>query len=120
MSTGTPSPATPTGASPFGALGATLGGTAPGERNTVSQNADDGIYLGEFSAGLPSSNNTVTNNLVKGNKDDGILAAGPDLSNAQQATGNTFQSNLLQTNLRYDAEDLSTFSGGWSGGGSST
>ncbi len=96
----------------FGALGATVGGTATGERNTVSQNADDGIFLGEFSPGLPSSNNTVTNNLVKGNKDDGILAAGPDSSDDQQATGNTFLSNLLQTNVRYDAEDLSTPSGG--------
>jgi hypothetical protein len=96
----------------FGALDATVGGTATGERNTLSQNADDGIFLGEFSPGLPSSNNTVTNNLVKGNKDDGILAAGPDSSNDQQATGNTFLSNLLQTNVRYDAEDLSTPSGG--------
>jgi parallel beta-helix repeat protein len=95
----------------FGALNATVGGTATGERNTVSQNADDGIFLGEFSAGFPSSNNTVTNNLVKGNKDDGILAAGPDSTDNQQATGNMFQSNLLQTNARYDAEDLSTGGG---------
>jgi parallel beta-helix repeat protein len=92
----------------FGADGALVGGTASGQRNTVSQNADDGIFLGEFSAGVPSSGNTFTNNLVKGNKDDGILAAGPDSSNDQQATSNTFFKNLLQTNVRYDAEDLST------------
>ncbi|HLI59858.1 MAG TPA: right-handed parallel beta-helix repeat-containing protein [Solirubrobacteraceae bacterium] len=99
----------------FGANGATIGGTATGQRNTVSKNADDGIWLGEFAAGVPSTNNTVTNNLVKGNQDDGILAAGPDSQNDQQATGNTFDVNVLEGNLRYDAEDLST--GGTGPGG---
>ncbi len=99
----------------FGATGAIVGGTATGERNTVSQNANDGIFLGELSAGSPSSGDTVTNNLVKGNKDDGILAAGPDSMDDQQAVNNTFQSNLLQTNVRYDAEDLSTGGSGTDG-----
>lgn len=95
----------------YGADGTTIGGTGSGQRNTITSNGDDGIWLGEYAQNVPSTNNAVTNNLVKGNKNDGILAAGADSSNAQQAINNTFDTNLLEGNLHYDAEDNSSGTG---------
>jgi parallel beta-helix repeat protein len=99
----------------FGATDANIGGTAKGEPNTVSDNADDGIYLGEFSAGEPSTGDTVAKNTVKGNQDDGILADGTDSSGDATEYGNAFMNNVLQANVRYDAEDLSSGGTGPSG-----
>lgn len=96
----------------FGVSGAHVG--AKNQGNTVSSNADDGIYLGENTEGsgasattTPSSGNTIASNTASKNGDDGILVPGDDSSENPQATGNTFKLNILAGNTRYDAEDLS-------------
>jgi len=100
------------GISLLGASASKVG--ADGKANTVTGNTDDGIYLGEYvtnDATVPSTNNTVTYNRSSSNGDDGILVAGADSSNNQQATGNRFGHNILQNNLHFDAEDFSSGSG---------
>jgi parallel beta-helix repeat protein len=92
----------------FGATDSNIGGPAKTEPNTVSMNADDGIYLGEYEPMEPSSGNMVANNIVSKNGVDGILADGADPSGDQQAADNTLSANQLTNNAQYDAEDLST------------
>jgi len=90
----------------FGEVNSKIG--ADGKTNTVTGNVDDGIYLGEYAPGQPSTGNAIDYNRSNSNGDDGILAAGEDSSGDQQATGNTFAHNVLQTDAHFDAEDLST------------
>jgi parallel beta-helix repeat protein len=106
----------------FGTSDSNIGGPTKGEPNTVSKNDADGIYLGVDSynsstntgvayATTPSTDNTIANNSVTNSGQDGILADGTDSNGNQQAVDNNFLDNTLRTNIRYDAEDLSTGSG---------
>jgi len=89
--------------------------------NTTSSGSGEGIYVGDnpytvnqvtgAASGIAantgaSTANVVSDNTAKSNKLDGILA---DI--LAQDSGNTFTGNILTSNHRYDAEDLSTGSG---------
>jgi parallel beta helix pectate lyase-like protein len=90
--------------------------------NHTNTNLADGIYVGDNpftgSSGIAanpgaSTGNTVSSNTADSNHGDGILA---DVT--AQDSSNSFTSNGLAHNLRYDAEDLS--SGGGTGGTANT
>ena len=96
----------------FGATNVNIGGTGqgPGEHGLQQRRRRDLPRRTPLRPGA-STGNTVAKNTANANGDDGILADGPDISGNQQATGNTFEKNTLQKNIRYDAEDRSTGGG---------
>lgn len=106
----------------FGTSYSTIGGTTKAQANTITKNAADGIYVGldaynpSTGTGIayatsPSVYNTISGNTSSNNSQDGIFADGADMNGNQQDADNQFNANVLQTNLRYDAEDLSSGSG---------
>jgi hypothetical protein len=85
--------------------------------NTTNSETGDGIYVGDNAYNATSNSGIAANvgastgdNITKNTSDDngldGILA---DVTS--QDTGNSFTHNILESNIRYDAEDLSTGSG---------
>jgi parallel beta-helix repeat protein len=91
------------GISLLGVSNATVSG------NTSSTNGVNGIYVGGPGPtdGTGSTGNTIENNTMKGNTNDGILAD-------SDSSTNSFSDNTTVRNHLYDLQDLGT-SNSWSG-----
>ncbi len=85
------------GISVFSAAGATL------SSNTVSHNLGDGIYIGGPGSFVQSAStgNTISDNTLQKNGQDGILAD-------SNSASNQFTANKLTKNFRYDIDDQGT------------
>lgn len=78
-----------------GTSSATLNG------NTVNGNGSDGIYVGDPGGNATNSTGNTIENDIANNKSDGIRAN-------SDSSGNTFSTNTVKTNTRYDLEDATT------------
>jgi parallel beta-helix repeat protein len=78
-----------------GATGNVIGGTGAGQRNVISGNGQDGVYIG----GTGTTRNRVTGNMITANLGDGILVA--------SCGGNAIARNSIYGNEKMGIREVS-------------